>query len=110
MMFRAKVHAFVDAEIVPHVLEWEAAEALPVASLFCKAATAGVYAPQWPAALGGTPPGGVDGAFDPFHDLVWVDEVPRRPPPPRRVARANRRRADRGRTCGRRSRGRRRTA
>ena len=42
---------------------------------------AGVYAPMWPAELGGTPPTLPDGAtvvpYDPFHDLIWMDELTR---------------------------------
>jgi alkylation response protein AidB-like acyl-CoA dehydrogenase len=67
VQFRAKVRAFVDSQIKPHVVEWETAEKLPVETLFRAAAAAGIYAPQWPIELGGTPPDGVDGSFDPFH-------------------------------------------
>ena len=72
--FRAKVRAFVDREIKPHVQQWERAQQLPVQQLFTAAAQAGIYAPQWPAELGGTPP---DGGFDSFHDFIWVDELSR---------------------------------
>lgn len=74
--FRAKVRSFVDAEIRPNVLRWEKEQVLPL-ELLAKAARAGVYAPQWPAELGGTPPDGVEGSFDAFHDLIWVDELSR---------------------------------
>jgi alkylation response protein AidB-like acyl-CoA dehydrogenase len=74
--FRARVRAFVDAEIKPNVLRWEKEQELPL-ELLAKAARAGVYAPQWPTELGGTPPGGEDGSFDAFHDFVWVDELAR---------------------------------
>ena len=41
----------------------EAAGELPVDTLFPAAYAAGIYAPQWPAELGGTPP---PGGFDAF--------------------------------------------
>jgi alkylation response protein AidB-like acyl-CoA dehydrogenase len=75
--FRAKVRSFVDAHVRPHVRKWEASEELPVATLFPAAARAGVYAPQWPVELGGTPPEGAEQGFDAFHDFIWVDEISR---------------------------------
>eukprot|EP01062_Namystynia_karyoxenos_P021930 TRINITY_DN18375_c0_g1_i1.p1 TRINITY_DN18375_c0_g1~~TRINITY_DN18375_c0_g1_i1.p1 ORF type:complete len:441 (+),score=140.90 TRINITY_DN18375_c0_g1_i1:69-1325(+) len=76
--FRAKVRNFVEAELKPHVFEWEEKHLrtgweLPK-ELWRKAYDAGVFAPQWPAELGGTPP---EGGFDVFHDLILIDEISR---------------------------------
>ena len=70
--FRARVRAFVDEELLPHVHEWdekgEHDEALRE-----KAYRAGLLGATWPAEHGGTPPEG----FDAFHDLILVDELSR---------------------------------
>ena len=79
--FRARVRGFVDEHLVPHVDKWEedcATKGIEVdaKAIARRAVAAGVYAPQMPAELGGTPlPGNV--AFDSFHDLIWIDELSR---------------------------------
>ena len=71
--FRAKVRAFVDAELIPHVDAWDEAGAFPE-ELHRKAYAAGIYAAAWPVEHGGTPP---PGGFDAFHDLILIDELAR---------------------------------
>lgn len=79
--FRAKVRAFVEEELMPHVDKWEEACVqngfeVDAKALAKKAVKAGVFAPQMPADLGGTPlPNGVK--FDHFHDIIWIDEISR---------------------------------
>eukprot|EP01087_Luapelamoeba_hula_P002544 TRINITY_DN1220_c0_g1_i2.p1 TRINITY_DN1220_c0_g1~~TRINITY_DN1220_c0_g1_i2.p1 ORF type:complete len:440 (-),score=66.65 TRINITY_DN1220_c0_g1_i2:54-1373(-) len=71
-VWRAKVRAFVDKEIVPHITEWENNHDYP-RELHEKAYAAGVLSPLFPKKYGGQPPEG----FDSFHDLIWIDEVSR---------------------------------
>ena len=79
--FRARVRKFVAENLIPHVDRWEeecATEGKEVdAKAIAKAAVAaGVYAPQMPSDIGGTPlPDGE--VFDAFHDLIWIDELSR---------------------------------
>jgi acyl-CoA dehydrogenase len=71
------VRAFVDTQLIPFVDEWDERGDFPK-DLPARAAAAGVYAPMWPRALGGTPPAAVDGfAPDAFHDLIFHDELAR---------------------------------
>ena len=70
--FRARVRAFVDTELLPHVGAWDEAGAHPP-ELRRKAYAAGLLGACWPAEHGGTPPEG----FDAFHDLILVDELAR---------------------------------
>lgn len=76
--FRAKIRDFVDNEIKPHIDDWNVKhlkEDWEIPKEFWrKAYEAGVFAPQWPEELGGTPP---EGGFDVFHDLVLIDELSR---------------------------------
>mmetsp|Transcript_2426 Transcript_2426/g.3354 ORF Transcript_2426/g.3354 Transcript_2426/m.3354 type:complete len:423 (-) Transcript_2426:176-1444(-) len=78
---RNRVRKFVDAELRPHVDEWEekcASQGFEVDAytLAQKAVKAGIFAPMIDEKLGGTPlPNGV--RFDTFHDLVWIDELSR---------------------------------
>jgi alkylation response protein AidB-like acyl-CoA dehydrogenase len=74
--FRSRVRNFVES-IRAETEDWDedALQGKPIdLSLFRRAWEAGVYAPQWPAALGGTPP---EGGFDAFHDVIWLDELGR---------------------------------
>lgn len=76
--FRSKVRKFVEEELHPYVDEWEEkhiadGSEMPL-DFVAKAYKAGVYAPQWPVELGGTPP---EGGFDAFHDLILHDEIAR---------------------------------
>jgi len=71
-VFRAKVRAFVDKEILPFVHEWDEAGTYPP-ELHQKAYAAGIYGAIWPKEYGGTPPED----FDAFHDLILVDELSR---------------------------------
>ena len=78
--FRAKVRKFVEEEVKPYVDEWEEDHLktgfeFPV-EVLRKAYEAGIYAAQWPKEIGGTPPAG-DVPFDPFHDLILIDELGR---------------------------------
>ena len=70
--FRARVRAFVDTELLPHVGAWDKVGAHPP-ELRRKAYAAGLLGACWPAEHGGTPPEG----FDAFHDLILVDELAR---------------------------------
>jgi alkylation response protein AidB-like acyl-CoA dehydrogenase len=79
--FRAKLRAFVDAELNPHVDEWEEKHVenpngfeMPVKEFLQKAHKLGLYSPMWPKEYGGTPP---EGGWDAFMDLVWIDEIGR---------------------------------
>jgi len=76
--FRQKVRDFVEKECRPFVDEWEErhiSEGFEVPlELYRKAYAAGVYSPQFPPELGGTPP---PGGFDAFHDLILNDELAR---------------------------------
>lgn len=80
--FRAKVRAFVEKEIKPHMEDWlEAGErahdqadykGYPLA-LHRKAYEAGIAGIIYPRAHGGTPPEG----FNAFHELILWDELAR---------------------------------
>lgn len=70
--FQRRVREFVDAEIAPHVREWDEAGDYPD-SLAVRAHEAGLLAPWLPPELGGTR----TGEFDVFTFLVWVDELSR---------------------------------
>eukprot|EP01006_Ploeotia_vitrea_P001123 TRINITY_DN104249_c0_g1_i1.p1 TRINITY_DN104249_c0_g1~~TRINITY_DN104249_c0_g1_i1.p1 ORF type:complete len:412 (+),score=39.69 TRINITY_DN104249_c0_g1_i1:20-1255(+) len=73
---RQRIREFVEREVRPYTDEWEKNEQIP-AELFRKAADAGIYAvPYDPSAIGFTPKGNIP-KFDPFHDLVWLDELAR---------------------------------
>lgn len=78
---RNRVRQFVDTELMPYVDEWEEAvtqkgQEVDMLALAKKAVAAGIFAPQVSEKYGGTPlPGGVE--FDPFHDLIWIDELSR---------------------------------
>lgn len=77
--FRNKIRRFMETEVHPYVDEWEerhvqTGEEMPLFAIIQKAYAAGIYAPQWPVELGGTPP---EGGFDAFHDLILCDEVGR---------------------------------
>jgi alkylation response protein AidB-like acyl-CoA dehydrogenase len=67
------VRNFVEAELLPYVAEWDEEGILPM-EVLDKAYEAGVYSPQWPAELGGTPP---PAGFDSFYDFIWIDELMR---------------------------------
>ena len=76
--WRAKVRAFVDAELAPNAAQWEEdyitkGQEMPL-DWVAKAVQAGVYAPMWDEKHGGTPPAG---GWDAFMDLIWCDEVAR---------------------------------
>jgi len=78
--WRAKCREFVEAEIMPHVDEWEEqalvdypAVAKQQAVLLRKMYDAGFLSSVFPAEFGGTPPIG----FDIFHELVQLDEFGR---------------------------------
>eukprot|EP01006_Ploeotia_vitrea_P044163 TRINITY_DN66815_c6_g9_i1.p1 TRINITY_DN66815_c6_g9~~TRINITY_DN66815_c6_g9_i1.p1 ORF type:complete len:525 (-),score=279.30 TRINITY_DN66815_c6_g9_i1:461-1987(-) len=70
--FRAKVRAFVDKELMPHVHTWDEQGTYPP-DLHERAYKAGIYGAIWPREFGGTPPE----QFDAFHDLILVDELSR---------------------------------
>jgi len=70
--FREKVRKFVEAELLPHVDEWDEVGDYPLA-LHRKAYEAGIYGAVWPKEYGGTPPQD----FDSFHDLILIDELSR---------------------------------
>ena len=85
MALRATVRAFVDKEIMDHCHEWDEQKSLPK-ELFIKFAKAGLMA----AALGpaclkgkdkylpyGLPNGVTMQNYDPFHELIVIDEVAR---------------------------------
>jgi alkylation response protein AidB-like acyl-CoA dehydrogenase len=67
---RNKVRAFVDAELIPNIEAWEAAEGVP-RELFQKAYRAGILGLGWPKQYGGTEPF----AWDTFHSVVKGDEL-----------------------------------
>ncbi len=69
---RQKVRAFVDAELLPHIDEWEANEGVP-RSLFQRAYACGVLGMGWPKQYGGQEPF----QWDTFHDVVKADELAR---------------------------------
>jgi len=70
--FRAKLRAFVDSELIPHVHDWDEAGEYP-RDLNERAYRAGIYGAMWPAEYGGTPPRDCDA----FHDLIFIDELAR---------------------------------
>jgi len=70
--FRKKVREFVNKELMPYCHEWDEAGTYPP-ELHKKAYDAGIYGAVWPVEFGGTPPKG----FDPFHDLILIDELSR---------------------------------
>ena len=72
--WRAKVRAWVDAELTPHAHEWDEQQSFPVERLRESAYRAGVLSPCYPEALGGTPP---EGGWDEFMFLIWIDELTR---------------------------------
>jgi len=76
VQFRAKVRAFVEKEITPHVEEWEEKEDYPGREFHQKAYEAGVFGAIWPKEYGGTPPDN----FDIFHELIYWDELSRTTP------------------------------
>jgi alkylation response protein AidB-like acyl-CoA dehydrogenase len=71
--FRAKVRAFVESELKPHVDEWlEAGNGYP-RELHEKAYAAGIGGLIYPREYGGTQPSD----FDPFYELIMIDEMAR---------------------------------
>ena len=70
--FRNHVREFVEREISPFVHEWDEQGGFPP-ELVEKAYNAGIYGATWPKEYGGTPPDD----FDPFHDLILLDELAR---------------------------------
>lgn len=71
--WRAKVRAFVDAEMLPHVAKWDKDGEAP--DSFTEALVKnGLFAPNYPAEWGGTPP---EGGFDAFKMLIMEDEFAR---------------------------------
>ena len=66
---RETVRRFVEAEIAPHVDEWERAEEFP-RELFGRCAELGFLGLKFPEAYGGQ--GG-----DHLHDAVWIEELAR---------------------------------
>lgn len=80
--FRAAMRAFVDAELMPYVHQWDENRQLPK-GIHKKCAEAGwlagVIGPPWPAEyVGDKIIGGVTPAeFDVFHELILLDELSR---------------------------------
>jgi len=72
--FAQKLRSFVERELSPFVSEWEEAGEYP-REIHRKAYAAGILGAPWPAEYGGTPPEG--GKFDPFHDIIFFDELAR---------------------------------
>ena len=79
--FRDKVRKFVDKHLNPYIGEWEEKHVenpngfeMPIREFIQAAHKVGIYSPQWPAELGGTPPAG---GWDAFMDLIWIDEIGR---------------------------------
>eukprot|EP00486_Rosalina_sp_Unknown_P015703 CAMPEP_0201580974 /NCGR_PEP_ID=MMETSP0190_2-20130828/59887_1 /ASSEMBLY_ACC=CAM_ASM_000263 /TAXON_ID=37353 /ORGANISM="Rosalina sp." /LENGTH=109 /DNA_ID=CAMNT_0048018055 /DNA_START=21 /DNA_END=347 /DNA_ORIENTATION=- len=70
--WQKKVRAFVEKEMMPFIDKWEEKQDFP-SDLHDKAYKAGIYGAMYPAEYGGTPPKD----FDPFHDLIMVDELSR---------------------------------
>lgn len=84
--WRQKCRDFVEAELLPHVDDWDEAGDFPDAELRQKAYAAGIYGAMWPAEYGGTPPEGSEGNWrgswaairvDPFFDMIMWDELSR---------------------------------
>jgi alkylation response protein AidB-like acyl-CoA dehydrogenase len=69
---RNKVRAFVDAELTPHIEEWEEAGGVP-RELFRKAYACGILGMGWPKEFGGQEPF----EWDAFHSIVKADELAR---------------------------------
>lgn len=67
---RAAVKAFVDAEILPNVEEWERNEAIPSRELFRRAGRAGLLGITKPLAYGGL-------GLDYSYNTVYIEEVAR---------------------------------
>jgi len=72
--FRARVRAWVDERLRPHVDEWDEAGGCPIEELRRSAHAAGVLSPWAPPELGGTPP---EGGWDEFMFIIWADEISR---------------------------------
>jgi len=72
-LFR-KCRAFVDAELIPNIEQWEEDGGFP---LECqrKAYAAGVYGAFWPKEYGGTTPTAEEA--DMYHFFIWHDELAR---------------------------------
>jgi hypothetical protein len=71
--FRAKVRAFVESELKPHVDEWLDAGVGYPRELHEKAYAAGLGGLIYPREYGGTRPDD----FDPFYELIMIDEMAR---------------------------------
>ena len=74
--FRDKIRSWVDAELMPHIDEWERAGKVPD-DLPARAYAAGVWSPTWQPQLVGFTPNGHPEGLDAFHDLIWLDELAR---------------------------------
>ena len=68
--WRASLRRFVEAEIIPHVEDWEEAGEFP-RELYVKAAAVGLIGMGYPAEYGGTP------VEDPFYSIVTSEELAR---------------------------------
>eukprot|EP00927_Polykrikos_kofoidii_P054785 TRINITY_DN49156_c0_g1_i1.p1 TRINITY_DN49156_c0_g1~~TRINITY_DN49156_c0_g1_i1.p1 ORF type:complete len:414 (-),score=74.21 TRINITY_DN49156_c0_g1_i1:61-1302(-) len=72
--FRAACRTFVDAELMPHVAQWEEDGCFP-RDLHARAYKAGVYGCFWPAHYGGTTPTAEEA--DMYHYFIFYDELAR---------------------------------
>eukprot|EP00164_Ancoracysta_twista_P001372 GFYU01001788.1.p1 GENE.GFYU01001788.1~~GFYU01001788.1.p1 ORF type:complete len:422 (+),score=135.49 GFYU01001788.1:31-1296(+) len=70
--FRARARDFVEKELKPHMDEWIEKKEYPI-ELHEKAYKAGLSGIIYPKEFGGTPPPN----YDPFHELIMVDELAR---------------------------------
>ena len=68
--WRATLRKFIEAEIMPHVNEWDEAGEFP-RELYRKAATVGLIGIGYPAEYGGTP------VNDPMYSIVTAEEMAR---------------------------------
>ena len=75
--WREKVRNFVEAEIVPHIAEWEESKTLP-RSLVKKLAAEGILPAavgrEWPSQWTDSKP---PEDYDAFHAFIFVDELSR---------------------------------
>eukprot|EP00933_Yihiella_yeosuensis_P004447 TRINITY_DN108812_c0_g1_i1.p1 TRINITY_DN108812_c0_g1~~TRINITY_DN108812_c0_g1_i1.p1 ORF type:complete len:405 (+),score=68.98 TRINITY_DN108812_c0_g1_i1:51-1265(+) len=72
--FREACRAFVDAELIPKVAEWEEAGDFP-RDLYERCYKAGMYGAFWPKKYGGTYP--TDEEADMYHYFIFYDELAR---------------------------------
>merc|ERR1712194_727711 len=77
-IWRAKIRAFVEAEITPNVAEWEEAKAIPP-TMAKQMAQEGILAAtvggEWPAEW--APDQIAPDDYDAFHAFIYVDEMSR---------------------------------